>query len=73
MRLPRDDNANNLVRALMAYGYGVIRQTVLHNRLSKIKGTHLITVPNHNPIKLGTLNSIIKDVCTVNNIDVSLF
>jgi len=56
MRLPRDIGANKLVRVLMAYGYEVSRQTGSHIRLSKIEGTHHITVPNHNPIKLGTLN-----------------
>lgn len=29
---------------------------------TQLEGQHLVVVPNHNPIKVGTLNGIIGDV-----------
>lgn len=75
MRLPRDLSASDLIKLLKKYGYEETRQTGSHIRLTKFDqdGDHHITVPNHNPIKLGTLNSIVKDVCNRNNIDKETF
>ena len=74
MKVPRDVSASDLVNLLSRYGYIVDRQTGSHIRLSKSlddDGTHSITIPNHTPIKVGTLQSIIRDVCQVNNLDVN--
>ena len=73
MRLPRDVNANDMVKVLAQYGYTVTRQVGSHIRLTSKDGLHSITVPNHDPLKIGTLHGIIKDICTVNNIAVSEF
>jgi len=73
MKLPRDVDAERLIRALSSHGYNVSRQVGSHIRLTRKDGKHHITVPNHNPIKLGTLSSIIKDICVTNEIDVSAF
>ncbi len=64
MKLPRDCGAPELVRALTRFGYRVTRQTGSHIRLTKSlpAGEHHITVPNHTPIKVGTLSAILKDV-----------
>ena len=64
MRTPRNLSANDLIKILAKYGYEVTRQKGSHIRLSKISGkdTHHVTIPNHDPIKLGTLSSIISDV-----------
>jgi predicted RNA binding protein YcfA (HicA-like mRNA interferase family) len=63
MRLPRDIDATGLIKLLQKFGYQISRQKGSHIRLStSINGTHHITIPNHNPIKLGTLSSIITDV-----------
>ncbi|MBV8389222.1 MAG: type II toxin-antitoxin system HicA family toxin [Mucilaginibacter sp.] len=53
-----------MVKLLAKYGYEVIRQKGSHIRLSRSSGeeSHHLTVPNHNPIKLGTLNAILSDV-----------
>ncbi|MCL2003327.1 MAG: type II toxin-antitoxin system HicA family toxin [Oscillospiraceae bacterium] len=67
MKLPRDVDADQLVRVLVRCGYSVSRQTGSHIRLQKQDGTHQITIPNHSPIKIGTLQSILKDVCRENN------
>jgi len=75
MKIPRDINADVLINLLIRYGYTVARQTGSHIRLSKKldKGEHRITVPNHKPIKIGTLQSIVKDVCLTNNINLNEF
>jgi predicted RNA binding protein YcfA (HicA-like mRNA interferase family) len=71
MKVPRDINANELITLLSHYGYTVTRQTGSHIRLSKQsdKGMHNITIPNHSPIKVGTLHSIIKDFCNKNDLN----
>jgi predicted RNA binding protein YcfA (HicA-like mRNA interferase family) len=62
-KLPRDVNADDLVKALCRIGYAVVRQTGSHIRLKGgTDGKWPITVPNHNPIRVGTLNAILDDV-----------
>ena len=63
MRLPRDLTGQELARALAKLGYTTDRQTGSHLRLTtQENGEHHITVPNHSPIKLGTLNAIVKEI-----------
>ena len=64
MKVPRDLRGSDLVRALSTFGYVTVRQTGSHIRLrSAYTGTeHQITVPNHNPIKLGSVNGILGDI-----------
>ena len=64
MRLPRDWSGADLVQRLARVGYEQTRQRGSHVRLTKVSpdGTHHVTVPLHNPIRLGTLNSILRDV-----------
>ena len=75
MRVPRDVDAGDLIKLLEKYGYVIQRQTGSHIRLHKLLiGTeHNITIPNHKPIKIGTLQCIAKDVCEVNQIDIHDF
>ena len=63
MRLPRDLSGVELATALRRLGYEATRQSGSHMRLTYSAGaTHHITIPNHDPLKLGTLNSILRDV-----------
>ena len=63
MRLPRDISGADLVKALRILGYEISRQTVSHLRLTTSEnGTHHVTIPNHNPIRIGTLAAILDDV-----------
>ena len=75
MKVPRDVNADKLIKFLEKYGYVIINQTGSHIKLSKKtdEGEHIITVPNHKPIKIGTLQSIVKDICNFNNLDIKNF
>lgn len=60
-KTPRDVSGNDLVKLLSKFGYSVTRQKGSHIRLSA-NGEHHITIPNHDPLKLGTLNAILSDV-----------
>ena len=63
MKLPRDLTGQQLVKALENLGYQVDRQTGSHIRLTtQEKGEHHITIPNHSPLKIGTLNAILKSI-----------
>jgi predicted RNA binding protein YcfA (HicA-like mRNA interferase family) len=63
MRLPRDVSGADLVKSLKRLGYVETRQTGSHIRLSTTEsGEHHLTVPAHDPIKLGTLAAIIADI-----------
>ena len=56
MKIPRDIDASDLIRALRILGYESMRQGGSHIRLSTtIGGTHHVTVPNQRPLKTGTL------------------
>ena len=62
-KTPRDVSGSDLIKLLSKYGYSVIRQTGSHIRLSRSseEGTQSLTIPNHNPLKLGTLSAILND------------
>jgi len=63
MKLPRDLSGEALAQALSKLGYVVDRQTGSHIRLTtQENGEHHITIPNHSPIKIGTLSAIMRDV-----------
>ncbi|MEW5762498.1 MAG: type II toxin-antitoxin system HicA family toxin [Bacillota bacterium] len=63
MKVPRDVSGEKLARLLARYGYRVTRQTGSHLRLTTtLGGEHHITIPLHNPLKVGTLNGILTDV-----------
>ena len=63
MRLPRDISGRDLAKALGRLGYEISHQTGSHVRLTtKRAGEHHITIPAHDPIKVGTLSAILRDV-----------
>lgn len=63
MKLPRDVSAQDLIKASKKLGYEITRQTGSHFRLStQQNGQHHITIPNHDPIKIGTLSAILSDM-----------
>lgn len=63
MRLPRDLTGAELAVLLRRYGYEITRQTGSHIRLTTLMGgEHHITIPAHNPLRVGTLNGILRDV-----------
>ena len=63
MKLPRDISGNQLIKNLKPLGYIVTRQTGSHIRLStEQNGQHHITIPKHDPLKIGTLAAILADI-----------
>jgi predicted RNA binding protein YcfA (HicA-like mRNA interferase family) len=58
-RLPRDLDGD----ALATLGYAPTRQTGSHMRLTTLeRGEHHITVPRHDPLRVGTLAGILGEV-----------
>ncbi len=71
MRIPRDLSGSQLAKALRALNYETVRQEGSHLRLTTLRdGEHHITVPAHSPLKVGTLNSILKLVAAHHRISV---
>ena len=63
MKLPRDISGLELIRSLKILGYKETRQVGSHIRLTtQMNGEHHITVPDHDPLKIGTLSAIIGDI-----------
>lgn len=63
MKLPRDLSGPVLIRQLAKFGYAVTRQTGSHVRLTTQKGgEHHITIPTHDPLRIGTLATILAAV-----------
>lgn len=72
MKIPRDVQGSDLVKALRIMGYEFVRQDGSHIRLStKLKGEHHVTIPNHKPLKTGTLvRGVLKPVAAHHNLTV---
>ncbi|PKQ70919.1 MULTISPECIES: type II toxin-antitoxin system HicA family toxin [Raineya] len=69
MKLPRDLSGLELAQKLKKFGYEITRQTGSHIRLTtQEKGEHHITIPAHNPLKVGTLSAILLEVAQHFNI-----
>ena len=66
MKIPRNIAASDLIRALRVLGYEPVRQDGSHIRLTThLDGTHHVTVPNHRPLKTGTLlGGVLKPVAS---------
>ncbi len=63
MKLPRNISGAELARALRKLGYVTTRQSAGHLRLTTNEHVeHHVTVPNHDPVKVGTLSGILGDV-----------
>lgn len=65
MRLPRDLSGSDLAQTLRKLGYSITRQTGSHLRLTTHEhGEHHLTIPQHTPLRIGTLSAILADVAT---------
>ena len=71
MKLPRGVSANRLIRALERLGYEIARQKGSHIRV-RHEGppVHLITIPQHDPLKSGTLHGILSEVARMRSMSV---
>jgi predicted RNA binding protein YcfA (HicA-like mRNA interferase family) len=63
MKVPRDLSGSDIVKALSIYGYRFIRQKGSHIMITtQQNGEHHLAIPNHDPLKIGTLNAILSQV-----------
>ncbi len=63
MKTPRDLTGAELAKALKVLGYTITRQNGSHIRVTTLlNGEHHEVVPNHSPIKIGTLRSILRNI-----------
>lgn len=63
MKLPRDLDAEKLVTMLAKLGYQTSNTTGSHIRLTtRRSGEHHVTIPRHSPLKVGTVNAILRDI-----------
>jgi predicted RNA binding protein YcfA (HicA-like mRNA interferase family) len=70
MKLPRDVSGEALAAALRILGYQVTRQTGSHLRLTcSHPSEHHITIPRHDPLRVGTLANILGEVAAFHQID----
>jgi len=71
MKLPRGVSAERLIRALERIGYAVIRQKGSHIRLfHEAAPTHSISVPLHDPLKIGTFHGIVVEVAQAQSVSI---
>jgi predicted RNA binding protein YcfA (HicA-like mRNA interferase family) len=72
MKLPRDVDGQQLVKALQVLGYEVTRQKGSHIRITTtLNGEHHEAVPAHSPIKTGTLAGILKGIAAHHGLTVA--
>ena len=72
MKTPRDFSGAELAKALRRLGYAVTRQSGSHLRITtQENGEHHEVIPNHNPIKIGTLKSILRNVAAHHRLAIS--
>ncbi|WP_049623035.1 type II toxin-antitoxin system HicA family toxin [Frateuria defendens] len=69
MKLPRDMDAAELIKALGRLGYRAVRQSGSHVRLQCDDPVHAITIPNHRPLRVGTLAAILADVAATHGVE----
>lgn len=66
MKIPRDLSGAHLVKVLCrTWGYRLVHQEGSHIILETDTPSHQrLSVPNHDPLRVGTLNAIVRAVST---------
>lgn len=71
MKIPRDVTGEELLRGLRRIGYAFERQAGSHMILrGELPGMHSVTVPNHKPLKVGTLSAILHEIALQRRVSV---
>ena len=66
-RVPRDLSGRDLCKLLQYLrlpDHAAVREPPPHETAEHPGATHHLTVPDHDPIKIGTLNNILTDVAS---------
>ena len=67
----KDITGKELIKRLQLLGYVAVRQNGSHIRVqTEQNGKHSETIPNHDPMKQGTLRKILKNIA--NHFDLTL-
>lgn len=71
MKLPRDLSGAELIKFLgKNYGYERVNQEGSHVLLETlIPRRHRIAIPDHSPLRVGTLNAILRAVAQVQGVE----
>ena len=71
MKVPRDLSGAQLIKVLCRdWGYNQVNQEGSHVILQTGTPTHQrLSVPNHNPLRVGTLNAILRAVAMHKGVD----
>ncbi len=71
MKLPRDLSGATLIKLLVReFGYRRINQVGSHVILeTDTPRSHRLSIPDHSPLRVGTLNSILRAVASAQNVD----
>ena len=71
MKVPRDLSGTQLIQVLCRdWGYRQVHQEGSHVILqTETPGHQRLSVPNHNPLRVGTLNAIVRAVATHKGVD----
>jgi predicted RNA binding protein YcfA (HicA-like mRNA interferase family) len=71
MKIPRDLSGADLIKLLCKhYGYRRVHQVGSHVILETEQPSHhRISIPDHNPLRIGTLNAILRAVATVQGVE----
>jgi predicted RNA binding protein YcfA (HicA-like mRNA interferase family) len=73
MKLPRDLSGAKLIEVLCRdFNYRNVHQVGSHVILETAEPrSHRLSIPNHDPLRLGTLNAIVRAVASAKGIDKS--
>jgi predicted RNA binding protein YcfA (HicA-like mRNA interferase family) len=71
MKVPRDLSGARLINVLCRdWDYRVVHQEGSHVILqTETPGHQRLSIPNHNPLRVGTLNAILRVVATHKGVD----
>jgi len=65
VKLPRNVSGRALGKALSVLGYGLVRQVGSHLQYAtNDKGYLKVTIPDHTPVKPGTLSKILPRIAS---------
>jgi len=62
MKIPRDLNGNEFAKRLQRYVHVPHHQDWQSHYFEDITKRHSLSVPNHKPLKLGTLNALFNAI-----------
>jgi predicted RNA binding protein YcfA (HicA-like mRNA interferase family) len=61
--IPKNITGLDLIKRLAQLEYIVVRQNGSHIRIKTLRnGAHSETIPNHKPLREGTVNKILKNI-----------